>query len=143
MIRISDDPRRFEAGSRLLHEDGRALVVVTARVHRDRFLVGFDGYDDRDAAETLRGALYVPADERRDLDAGEFWEHDLQGLDVVHAGTGAVIGTVSQVLEGRAQDLLAVDTPAGERLVPFVRAIVVEVDPAARRVTIDPPEGLL
>ena len=143
VIRISDDPRRFETGSRLLHEDGRALVVADARTHRDRFLVRFEGFDDRDGAETLRGALYVPAEEKRALEAGEFWEHDLQGWDVVDARTGDVVGTVARVLEGPAQDLLAVDTPAGERLVPFVGAIVLEVDPAEGRVTIDPPEGLL
>lgn len=143
MIRISDDPRRFDAGSRLLHEDGRALVVATTRSHRDRFLVKFEGFDDRTAAETLRGALYVPADEARGLQPREFWERDLQGLEVVHARTGAVVGTVAYVMEGPAQDLLAVDTPAGERLVPLVADIVVEVDVGERRVTIDPPEGLL
>lgn len=143
MVRISDDPRRFEAGSELVHEDGRTLVVETARAHRDRFLVKFEGLSDRDAAETLRGALYVPAEDARELESGEFWEHDLTGLDVVRAGTGEVVGTVSHVLPGAAQDLLAVDTPAGERLVPMVAEIVVEVDPGARRVTIDPPEGLL
>jgi 16S rRNA processing protein RimM len=143
VIRISDDARRFDPGARLLHEDGRALVIASARSHRDRFLVRFEGVDDRDAAEGLRGALYVPADEVRELEPGEFWESDLKGLDVVHARTGAVVGTVSHVLRGPAQDLLAVETADGERLVPLVAEIVVEVDPGAHKITVDPPEGLL
>ena len=143
VIRISDDARRFEAGSELLHEDGRALVVAGARSHRARLLVKFEGIDDRAAAETLRGALYVPAKAARELGAGEFWEHDLAGLEVVHARSGDVVGTVSRVVVAPAQDLLAVDTPGGERLIPLVGAIVVDVDVPAGRVTIDPPEGLL
>ena len=143
VVRISDDPRRFEPGSQLLHEDGRALVVAAARAHRDRFLVSFEGFDDREAAETLRGALFVPAEEARELEAGEFWEHDLEGLEVVLAQTGEVVGTVSYVLPGAAQDLLVVDTDAGERLVPLVGEIVTEVDVEAGRVSIAPPEGLL
>jgi 16S rRNA processing protein RimM len=143
VIRISDDPRRFDAGAELRHEDGRTLVVESARDHRNRFLVKFEGVDDRDSADTLRGALYVPADEARALEEGEFWEHDLTGLEVVHARTGDAVGTVAHVQEGPAQDLLVVDTPVGERLVPFVAEIVVEVDTDAGKVTIDPPEGLL
>lgn len=143
MIRISDDPRRFEPGALLHHEDGRTLTVEFAREHRNRFLVKFEGVDSRDEAEGLRGALYVPESDARELDAGEFWERDLEGLTAVHAGTGASIGSVAYVQPGPAQDLLVLDTPAGERLVPFVSDIVVEVDVAAGRVTIDPPEGLL
>lgn len=143
MIQISDDPRRFEAGSRLLHEDGRALVVESARDHRNRFLVKFEGIEDRESAETLRGPLYVPSDEARELEPGEFWEHDLTGLDVVRAVSGDVVGKVARIEEGPAQDLLVVETPAGERLVPFVAEIVVEVDVGAGKVTVDPPEGLL
>jgi 16S rRNA processing protein RimM len=143
VIRISDDPRRFEPGSKLHHEDGRALAVETVRAHRNRFLVKFEGVDDRAGAEQLRGALYVDAADARDLEAGEFWEHDLNGLTVVRAGTGERLGTISHVQPGPAQDLLVLDTPAGERLVPLVAGIVVGVDLDARRVTVDPPEGLL
>jgi 16S rRNA processing protein RimM len=143
VVQISDDPRRFEPGATLRHEDGRVLTVAAARDHRNRFLVKFEGVDGRDDAEGLRGALYVPESEARELEGGEFWEHDLAGLTAVHAGTGTTIGTVSYVQPGPAQDLLVLDTPDGERLVPFVKEIVTEVDLEAGRVTVDPPEGLL
>lgn len=143
MIRISDDPRRFDAGSELVHEDGRTLTVESTRDHRNRFLVKFAGVDDREGAEALRGPLYVPGADARSLEPGEFWAHDLEGLDVVHAGTGDVVGKVAYVAEGPAQDLLVLDTPAGERMIPLVAEIVVEVDVAGGRVRVDPPEGLL
>lgn len=143
VVRISDDPRRFEPGASLRHEDGRTLTVESAREHRNRFLVKFTGADDREAAEGLRGGLYVDASDARELEGDEFWEHDLEGLAAIHAGTGDAIGTVSYVQPGPAQDLLVLETPDGERLVPFVAEIVTAVDLDAGRVTIDPPEGLL
>jgi 16S rRNA processing protein RimM len=140
--RISDDPRRFETGSRLLHEDGRELQVARARAHRDRFLVLFEGYDSREAAEGLRGNLFVPDEEVRDLPEDEYWPDDLIGCVVVDED-GARVGEVTGVLSGTAQDLLQVATDEGERLVPLVKEIVTEVDVAAERVRIAPPEGLM
>jgi 16S rRNA processing protein RimM len=141
-MRFSDDPRRFEPGARLLHSDGREMVVEASREHRDRFLVKFRGFDDRTAAETLRGGLMVPPESVRELGPGEYWPDDLVGCDV-SLPDGRSAGRVAAVLQGIAHDLLAVETPRGERLVPLVQAIVTSIDPRAGRVVIDPPEGLL
>lgn len=142
VVRISDDPRRFDAGAVLHHEDGRKLTVESSRVHRDRFLVKFEGSDSRADAEALRGTLFVPATEARELEEDEFWEHDVIGLEVVTTD-GERVGEVAAIIPGAAQDLLEVSTPDGARLVPFVKEIVTAIDPDARRVTVDPPEGLL
>jgi 16S rRNA processing protein RimM len=142
VIVVSDDPRRFEPGAQLHHEDGRVLTVESARRHADRFLVKFEGISDRPAAESARGALYVPESDKRSLDEDEFWQQDLVGCSVVDTD-GTELGTISSVLGGPAQDLLVVDTPSGERYVPAVKEIVVGVDIESRRVTVDPPEGLL
>lgn len=141
-MRISDDPHRFDAGSRLLHSDGRTLTVEHARPHRDRFLVKFEGIETREDAEDLRGTLFVPATEVRELDDDEFWEHDLVGCDVFDV-EGRSLGTVTAIVRGPAQDLLEIATARGTGLVPFVHEIVRATDVGARRVVIDPPEGLL
>lgn len=142
VMRISDDPRRFEPGSRLVHADGRTLTVESSRPHRDRFLVKFEEASTRPAAEGLRGRLYVTEDERRDLGDGEFWIDDVVGAHAVLA-SGESAGTITAVIPGVAHDLLEVATAHGARLVPLVKEIVVDVDVVARRVTIDPPEGLM
>lgn len=139
---ISDDPRRFEAGSTLIRANGRRLTVESARSHRNRFLVKFAGVDDRDGAERLRGALYVRAEDARDLQEGEYWPHELIGCRVVRAD-GADVGEVSDVLPGAAHDLLSVRTDHGDRLVPLVKEIVIGVDVDASTITLDPPAGLL
>ncbi len=142
VLRISDDPARFDIGATLTHEDGRSLVVASSRQHRDRFLVAFEGHDSRPAAESLRGALYVDEDQRRELAEGEFWVEDLRGA-TVHLPSGDKIGVIDDVIVGAAQDLLSVSTERGPRLIPNVTAIVIDVDIETRRVTIDPPIGLL
>lgn len=142
VVRISDDPRRFEIGAELTHEDGRKLVVATCRAHRNRFLVRFDGIDSREEAEAIRGALYVDPADARALEDTEYWEYEIVGSTVALTD-GTQVGQVSDVIVRPAQDLLEVTTQHGPRLVPFVDEIVVQVDRAARRVVIDPPAGLL
>lgn len=117
-------------------------MVESSREHRNRFLVKFEGVDTREDAEAVKGTLFVPANQARDLDEGEYWERDVVGCEVV-TGDGTKIGTVIDVVPGPAQDLLEIDTGHGAGLVPFVSEIVTSVDTAARRVVIDPPEGLL
>lgn len=142
MVPISDDPHRWDPGARLVHEDGRTLTVESSRRHKgSRLLIKFAGVDGRTEAEELRGAVYVEGARRRALDEGEFWQSDLVGCAVVDAD-GLTLGEVTSVTEGAAQDLLEVDTPRGMRLVPLVEAIVVSVDLEARRITVNPPEGL-
>jgi len=104
--------------------------------------VRFEGISSREEAERLRGALYIGAEERRDLEPSEFWEHEVVGCGVFLAN-GSEIGRVTDVIVRPAQDLLEVETATGSHLVPFVEAIVTEVDADARRVVIDPPAGLL
>lgn len=141
-MRISDDPHRFDPGATLQHGDGRHLVVESSRTHRDRLLVRFSGVATREEAEALRGPLYVGSNALRELDEQEYWEHDMIGCEVVLAD-GSRVGTVSEVIVRPAQDLLEIETSRGLRLLPFVAAIVKEVDRAGRRVLVDPPEGLL
>jgi 16S rRNA processing protein RimM len=142
VVRISDDPRRFQPGSVLLHEGGRELVVASSRNHRDRFLVRFEGADSREAAEALRGALYVDPSQKRELGEAEYWTDDVIGC-AVFLPDGTSVGEVSDVIVRPAQDLLELSTPNGQRFVPFVADIVIEVDAGARRVVVDPPPGLL
>lgn len=142
VVRISDDPQRFDPGSELLHGDGRTLIVERSRTHRDRFLVKFEGFDTREDAEGLRGALYVPAERKRPLGEAEYWTDDLVGLKVI-LPTGEEAGTARAVLSGTAHDLLVVDTPRGERMIPMVKAIVTKVDLKSASIEVTPPEGLL
>ena len=121
------------------------LRVSAARPHSGRLLVTFEGVEDRDAAEALRGvrlflatSVLPPPD-----DPEEFHVHQLEGLRAELAD-GTPIGTVRDVIHGPGGELLVLDRPdADDALVPFVTAIVPTVDVPGGRIVLDPPEGLL
>lgn len=133
------------------NKSAQSLTVTAARHHAGRLLVRAEGVDGRDAAEELRGALLtVSADEAESPeDPDEFHDTELIGLRAVLV-SGAEVGVVRDVLHSPAGELLAIaiedpEADKGEReaLVPFVAAIVPEVDLEAGTVVLDPPEGLL
>lgn len=146
-VRTDDPDRRFAAGATLDTDppERGPLTVRTTRWHAGRLLVRFAEVDDRTAAEGLRGTLLV-ADSASAAPTGdpeEFWDHDLVGLVAVD-GAGAVVGTVSDVLHPPGGPVLVVARGEGrESLVPFVAALVPEVDLAAGRLVLTPPAGLL
>jgi 16S rRNA processing protein RimM len=148
VVRTDDPDVRFVPGTTLATEppDRGPLTVAATRWHSGRLIVTFEGVGDRNAAEDLRGTVLVldsseiPAPD----DPDEFYDHQLIGLGVVTAA-GDAVGEVTDVLH-HGQDLLVVRRGPGtgaETLVPFVSAIVTDVDVVAGRLVIDPPPGLL
>jgi 16S rRNA processing protein RimM len=142
---LSDDPQRFVVGASFLTDESppRALEVAEVRPHREGILLGFRQVSSRHAAEALRGVTFtIDPGERRSLDEDEFWPEDLEGLTALDAA-GVPLGDVTSVVTGAAQDRLAVTTPDGRVVeVPFVAAIVTDVDIAGGVLHMDPPPGL-
>lgn len=151
-IRTDDPAARFVSGNTLRAKESRgggeerSYVVAQAREHGGRLLVRLAGVDDRDAADALRGSLFVvDSDDLPPIDEPDtYYDHQLEGLQV-QTTTGREVGVVAEVLHTAAGELLAVKRldGEGEVLVPFVGAIVTSVSLDDRVVEIDPPEGLL
>lgn len=144
----TDDPeRRFVPGAVFSLQvpdtskwHGKSIELRELRWYNGHPVGFFAGVDDRDEAETLvKAILWVDAADEPGEDNAWF-DHQLVGLTVLR--DGAPVGRVARVDHMPAQDLLAVDTDAGEVLVPFVAAIVPAVDIAAGTVTVTPPAGL-
>lgn len=149
----TDEPERRLAVGAVLDTEAaagsgvpRTLTVRSTRVHRGVWLLGFDEVPDRTGAESLRGTrLVVERGDEADPDlADDVWpEASLLGLRVVDP-RGTEIGEVTGLEVGAAQDRLVVRLPDGrEAQVPFVAAIVPEVDVEGGRVVLDAPAGLL
>jgi len=104
---------------------------------------------DRAAAEALRGVrLLVETDDASDdamsseEDDESWYRHELVGLRALSV-SGELLGEVTDLEPGVAQDRLVVTTPEGDDVaVPFVAALVPAIDPETGTVTLDPPGGL-
>ena len=147
----SDFPERFMApGPRWLRSrKGGEPTEIQLKKGRQLpgkalFVVRFEGIDNRSAAEALVGQeLLVSADDRPELAEGEFHLLDLVGLEARLNADGPAIGTVSDLISG-GNDLLEITTADGRKLlIPFVKAIVPEVQLEKGWLLLTPPPGLL
>jgi len=145
-VRTDDPERRYAPGSVLATDppEHGPLTIERTRPHHGRLLVQFEGVADRNAAEALRGVLLVvDAASAGDTDEGEWWDHDLIGLNAV-TDDGTPLGRVTDVVHVPGPPLLAIQDDEGrELLVPFVAEIVPEVDVENGRLVVVPPPGLL
>ena len=144
-LRTDEPERRFAPGQVLREEGGTRLFTVrSVRDHSGRLLVRFAELVDRAGAEAARGTLLIAAVEpnQRPAEPGEFYDRQLIGLRVT-TPDGTEVGTVGSVLHLPAQDVLEIQTAAGARLVPFVEALVPDIDLEAGRLTVVDLAGLL
>jgi 16S rRNA processing protein RimM len=107
-------------------------------------LLQLEGVDSPEAASLLRGySIEVPAAEAWPLPPGTFYTYQILNLPLVTAA-GASIGTLAEVLTTGSNDVYVVRTPGGkELLVPAIREIVEEINPAEGYIRIkDPAEWM-
>jgi len=143
---LTSFPGRFRPGLRLLWQkegEERTLSLSAARPHGGRLLLAFDGVSDLTGARALAGGeLFVADEDRVPPPEGFYYSHDIQGFRC-EDGAGRLFGAAVGLEQTAAGPLLSVD--AGRKglvLVPFVEGIVVRIDSEARRIVLDPPEGL-
>ena len=137
---------RFRVGATLQTRGAageETLTVSAVRIQGGRPIVGFEGFSTIEDVERLAGQeLRVPEDALPVLEPGRFYHHQLVGC-VVETVAGAEVGRVERVEGGAGGSRLVIAGHDGEVLVPLAAEICVEIDPAVRRIRIDPPEGLL
>ncbi|CUR59819.1 Ribosome maturation factor rimM [metagenome] len=151
-VRTDEPDRRFRPGSVLRAEPPkgstsslRSVTVAATRWHSSRLLARFEELPGRNEAEAARGILlYAEVDSTASPeDPDEYYDHQLIGL-AAYDVQGAPLGEVTALVHGGAQDLLTIRTPDGrDTLVPFVTALVPEVDLAGGRVVVADRPGLV
>jgi len=117
---------------------------LTGFFRRGRFYtLKLDGVDTVDAAEEFRGrAVGLPRAEAPPLPSGAFYVADVLDLRAVTVD-GRELGTIVDVIATGANDVYVVRGPLGELLIPAIRDVVVDIDPAAGTVCVEPIAGLL
>ena len=137
---------RFVEGNILVVEHGGKTIerrIASVRFQQGRPIVALEGVETMNDAEALAGAeLKMPASSLGPLPGNTFYRHDLVGCEVKDT-SGRAIGRVTGVEGPLEQSRLVVEGERGEVLIPMVEGICVKVDPAAKTIVVDPPEGLL
>jgi 16S rRNA processing protein RimM len=141
-IALSSHADRYSALKTVhLFGSGQAIEIERVWEHEGTLIFKFRGVDSISAAEELRGAeVRIPGSERAQVEDGEFYHSDLIGCELRDRASGRRIGEVTGVEEYGGPALLEVD--GGRVLVPFVRAICVEIRPQDRLILVELPEGL-
>jgi 16S rRNA processing protein RimM len=137
---------RFQPG-RVVHVRQHDRVeprrLGDVRFHQGRPVIALEGIETMNDAEALAGAeLLMPEDALPPLPEGTFYHHDLVGCEVRDT-KGRPVGRITGVEGSLERSRLVVEGRSGEVLIPLVADICVRVDPGARMVIVDPPEGLL
>ena len=140
-VRTDHPENRFAIGARVQTDTHGDLVITSHRVHNGILLLGFENIVDRNTIEKLRDTLlYCEVD----IDAENDNEDDYHVLQLIGCTavleSGKEFGTVSDVINLPGQDLLAISTPKGEVLLPFVHQLVPTVDVKNKKLTVIPPQ---
>jgi len=116
------------------------MEVESTWMHGDQLIFKFQGVDTISDAERLAGAeVAIPFEQRAALGEQEYYQSDLIGCEVVDT-TGRSLGVVTDFEETGGTPILQV---GDDLLIPFAKSICVTIDPANRRIVVNPPDGLL
>ncbi|MCE5342642.1 MAG: ribosome maturation factor RimM, partial [Eubacteriales bacterium] len=130
------DPARFLDLTTVYLRRGEVYAPATvlgARLSGSDVYLTFEGVDDREAAEKLRGqTLYIDRAHARPLGKGEVFVVDLLGVHATDTD-GNEIGTITDVMQNGGADVLVFSTPRGPMMAPFLKRLVRELDVSAAR----------
>ncbi|CAB4681952.1 MAG: ribosome maturation factor RimM [Actinobacteria bacterium] len=141
-VRTDQPDQRFAVGATVSTEDGRNLIITGSRWHNKILLLSFAGITDRDQVEQLRDQLVSTEVNTEDQEPGEYHFQQLIGCQV-KLEDSKDIGVVREIIQLPGQDLLGIDTPNGEVLIPMVKQMIIAIDIKAKLIVVNPPEGLL
>jgi 16S rRNA processing protein RimM len=146
--RITDFDERFQPGQLLYwandNKGPEKLVVRSHRIHKGFDLLMFEGHQSINDVERYKNGMLMVTEEAQDeLDEHEFYFHEIIGC-TVYLQSGEEIGEVKEILTPGANDVWVVKRKdQSDLLVPYIEPVVKDVDPALKKIIIDPIEGLL
>ena len=141
-VRTDEADLRFAVGNEVILENGKKLIIKSSRWHNQVLLLSFDGITDRNQIEELRDQLISAEVDTSAMAPGEYHYQQLIGSQVF-LQSGDQVGVVGEIVKLPGQDLLSIDKGGSQVLVPMVKQIIISIDVAAKKIVINPPEGLL
>lgn len=144
-IRVQAYTESFEAFERSewLQVKEKRMTIKQIRIHQGSVLVLFDGINTPEQVSEFSGQLVqTSAKNLPAKDEDEYYYFELIGLDVF-TKSRRHLGKITEIMATGANDVFVVNGDAGEVLIPFIDDVVLEIDIAAKKVLVDPMEGLV
>jgi 16S rRNA processing protein RimM len=145
MVVYTDFPDRIEPGETFfVGPRYQPIKLIKRRPHTRGMLVTFEGYHVREKIAELRNQLvYVRTSDRPPLEQGEYYHHQLLGLQVIDENSKP-LGLLSSILETGANDVYVVrDQTGAEILVPAIDSVVLDIDLEHKQIRVHLLAGLL
>jgi len=119
-------------------------TVESVRFLKENIVLKLSGIDDRDAAEEAKGKdIFIEASELPELPEGEYYIRDVIGFSVF-LEQGRLLGRLTDVIKGYAQDLYEVETADEKKaLIPAVEEFVLDFNVAEKKIVVKLIEGLI
>jgi 16S rRNA processing protein RimM len=142
---ITDFPERIKKGVIVyLGEQYLPAKIHSCRHHAQGLLVSFEGYSTSDSIISFRNNwVFVTAEDRPKLPEGQYYHHDLIGMQVF-TNEGLYLGELSEILETGANDVYIIIPETGkEILIPATADFVVKIDLEMNKITIKLMPGII
>ncbi|OQX62542.1 MAG: 16S rRNA processing protein RimM [Anaerolinea sp. 4484_236] len=147
MLEVQTDfPERLKPGATFYAGKKRIpLTIATKRKHNKGLLLSFEGISDRDEIGRFRNHhLYVLESDWPSLPEGEYYDHQLIGLQVIVDETGERLGELKDIHKTGANDVYIVISESGrEILLPAIPEVILDVDLDRRQMSVYLLPGLI
>ncbi|MBN2048741.1 MAG: 16S rRNA processing protein RimM [Anaerolineaceae bacterium] len=139
---MTDFPERLVTGKVIFVGEAKSEVkILAARPHHQGLLLKLDGFDDPESVGLMRNHLvYVPTRDLPALSEGEFYLHQMIGMEVFDTA-GKLLGKLMEVMETGANDVYVIQMPGeNELLIPAIDSVIIDIIIEDQRMIVNPPE---
>jgi 16S rRNA processing protein RimM len=139
---LTDFPERIKTGNRVfVGKNYREVILVSLRPNGPKLLVAFEGFADCDQAAVLRNQLvYIKIEDANTLPEGEFYHHEVLGMEVLDDSQN-LVGKVVEIISTGANDVYVITTEeGGEVLIPAIKSVILSVERERKRMIVRLPE---
>lgn len=139
---FAENLQRFENLKEIFVEN-ELFLIEKSRVQKTTVVLKLEDINSSEIAEGYRNKfVYIPEEALEKLPEDSYYIKDLLGLEV-YEKNGEKLGLVSDIIKGPGQDLYEIKGNDKTFLLPGVKEFVLDIDLAKKRITVDPPKGLL
>ncbi len=141
---LTEFPQRFKKLRKVYVQTAREEIPLTVqwqKIHGNRIVIKFEGFDDRDEVNRLRNSyILIDKEQVHNLPDGNYYHFDLVGLQVYH--NGDFLGEIDEVWEYPASDIFVIRSEKGRLLIPAIKSVIKNISLDEKRMEVELLPGM-